>query len=92
VSKQSSTDLALLLLGLLAWAIAGVFGGLLTATSSTVAAGGGRIEVQSPNVAAGGAAAGFAIAGGLCFLGAGLTSCRHIGDSPPKANISRDAP
>ena len=90
--KQSSTDLALLLLGLLAWAIAGVFGGLLTTTSSTVAAGGGRIEVQSPNVAAGGAAAGFAIAGGLCFVGAGLASRRQNGDSSPTANVSRDVP
>jgi hypothetical protein len=76
VAKKNSTDPAMVFLGLLAWAIAGTFG-FFGATATAPPSG--RTEVPSLNFAAGGAAAGFAIAGGLCFLGAALASRNNVG-------------
>jgi hypothetical protein len=59
MAKQSSTDLALVLLGLLAWAAAGLLA-----------------IVPGATPAAAGAACGFGVGGGLCFLGAAIASRR----------------
>jgi hypothetical protein len=66
--------LALVAFGLLAWAAAGLFGAVPMTVDAEVAAGAGTAHVRTPNPAAGGAAGGFAVAGGLCFLGAALAS------------------
>ena len=74
--KQSTTDLALVVLGIIAWIAAVVFGAVLD-TIETEQAVPGNIhltKVKVPNIAAAGAACGFAIAGGLCFVGAVLAS------------------
>jgi hypothetical protein len=81
MARRSSTDLGLVVLGLLAWVAAALFGAFPTTVESAVAAGGGTARVQVPSPSGAGAACGFAIAGGLCFLGAGLTS-RSRGGSP----------
>lgn len=89
MARKSSTDIGLVVLGLLAWAIATGFG-----LHSTVrirgpvapAAGSGIAPVQdyeAVNVPAAGAALGFAVAGGLCFLGAGIAS--RPGEAKPDA-------
>jgi hypothetical protein len=71
---RSSTDLGLVVLGLLAWVVAALFGAIPTTVESAVAAGGGTARVQVPSPSGAGASCGFAIAGGLCFLGAGIAS------------------
>ncbi len=73
---KPTTDLALVLLGLLAWVVAGVF----AVADPTVMVRQGNTTAEVANVAAAGAACGFAIAGGLCLLGAALTS--KEGDAP----------
>jgi hypothetical protein len=62
VAAQSSTDLSLVVLGLLAWAAAALFAVLPPLAAQPAAAG---------------AACGFGIGGGLCFLGAALASRRN---------------
>lgn len=62
MAKRSTTDLALLMLGLFAWAVAAGFGVIPTTVD------------RAPSPSGAGAACGFAVAGGLCFLGAGLAS------------------
>ncbi|HJZ91975.1 MAG TPA: hypothetical protein VKE40_13965, partial [Gemmataceae bacterium] len=70
MTKRSTTDLGLLLLGMLAWAGAVLFGVVLTTTEvDTQVPGIGKAAVRAPNTAGAGAACGFAIAGGLCFVG-----------------------
>jgi hypothetical protein len=69
MAKKSTTDLALVLLGLLAWTVAVAFGVIPTTVD----------RLPSPSGA--GAACGFAVAGGLCFLGAALAS-RPSGGQP----------
>jgi hypothetical protein len=75
MAKKSSTDLALVLLGLLAWVIAILFGAIPTSVDTTIAVGDrGTANAKAPSPSGAGAACGFAIAGGLCFLGAALAS------------------
>jgi hypothetical protein len=63
---KPTTDLALVILGLIAWLAAGFFA---IANARDVPGGTG-------------AACGFAIAGGMCFLGAALTSKEGIKPKP----------
>jgi hypothetical protein len=77
MARRSSTDLGLVVLGLLAWVVAALFGIFPTTVESAVAAGGGTARAVVPSPSGAGAACGFAIAGGLCFLGAGLASRPH---------------
>jgi hypothetical protein len=74
MGRRSSTDLGLVVLGLLAWVAAALFGAIPTTVESAVATGGGTARVAVPSPSGAGAACGFAIAGGLCFLGAGLAA------------------
>jgi hypothetical protein len=60
--------------GLLAWIAAALFGALPMTVDAEVAVGTGTAHVKTPNPAGAGAACGFAVAGGLCFLGAALAS------------------
>jgi hypothetical protein len=67
----------MVVLGLLAWVAAAafaVFPFLNTVKAEAPAANGGRVEVQAVSPAAAGASCGFAIAGGLCMLGAALAN------------------
>ena len=68
--QDVTTDLALVLLGLVAWVVAGLF----AVVSPTVDVTRRNTYESEPSVAEGGGACGFAIAGGLCLLGAALTS------------------
>jgi hypothetical protein len=74
MAQRSSTDLGLVVLGLLAWVAAAFFGAIPTTVESEIAAGGGTARTHLPSPSGAGAACGFAIAGGLCFLGAGVAS------------------
>jgi hypothetical protein len=75
MAKRSTTDLGLLLLGMLAWAGAVLFGVVLTTTEVDIQVPGvGKAAVRAPNTAGAGAACGFAIAGGLCFVGAAVVA------------------
>jgi len=61
------------LLGLVAWVAAALFGAIPTTVDAEVAVGDrGTAHVKAPSPAGAGAACGFAVAGGLCFLGAAL--------------------
>jgi hypothetical protein len=79
---KPTTDLALVLLGLIAWVVAG----LLAIVSPTVDVKRNNGFESTPNIAAAAAAGGFAIAGGLCLLGAALTS--KEGDTPKPPPLS----
>jgi len=83
MARRSSTDLALVVLGLLAWVIAALFGAIPTTIETTIAAGGGTTHATAPSPSGAGAACGFAIAGGLCFVGAALAS--RPGGGKPEA-------
>lgn len=76
MNRQLNTSQALLsLMGIIAWVVA-----LLFATDQTV-----KVNSTGPeaaNIVAAGAVCGFAIAGGLCLLGAGLISRTAPTDSP----------
>jgi hypothetical protein len=75
MAQKSTTDLALVLLGLFAWALAAVFGsGLVTTEVDGVNAAGHKVAIRAANPAAAGAAGGFAIAGGMCFVGAAFAA------------------
>lgn len=84
MARESSTNQNLAVLGLLAWVAAVLFGTIPTTIESTVAAGGGTARAQIPSPSGAGAACGFAIGGGLCFLGAGLAT-RSGGVGAPAA-------
>jgi hypothetical protein len=75
MQTRSTTDLALVLLGLLAWVAAIVFAIAFPTVELTGPSN------RAPNVAAAGAAGGFAVAGGLCLLGAAFAS-RESGRIP----------
>ncbi|OWK45713.1 hypothetical protein [Fimbriiglobus ruber] len=77
----SAGQLFLAVLGLVAWVAAALLGTSPSIVESQVAAGGGTASVKIPSPAAGGAAGGFAVAGGLCFLGAALAP-RPRGSEP----------
>jgi uncharacterized membrane protein YjfL (UPF0719 family) len=74
MARRSGTALGLMLLGLLAWIGAGLFTILLPTIETEVLMAVGKTRVQTTNPAAAGASCGFAIAGGLCMLGAALAS------------------
>jgi hypothetical protein len=83
MTRRSSTDLSLVALGLLAWLVAALFGAIPTTVETAVAAGGGTTRAQVPSPSGAGAACGFAIAGGLCFVGAALAA--RLGNGKPDA-------
>src|SRR5437763_1109243 len=73
------------LLGLVAWVAAALFGALPTTVDAGVAVGDrGTATVKAPSPSGAGAACGFAVAGGLCFLGAALAA-RPGGGKPDAA-------
>jgi hypothetical protein len=74
MARRSGTGLGLVLLGLLAWVVAGLFAFLLPTVETDVLTTVGKTRVQTTNLAAAGASCGFAIAGGLCMLGAAQAS------------------
>ena len=77
MASRTQTDLSLVVLGLLGWAAAGLFAVLpLTVKVEAPSPAGGKVEIQAANPAAVGASCGFAIGGGLCFLGAALAASR----------------
>lgn len=91
--RRSTTDLALLLLGFFAWGAAGMFGaGLTTTRVETFSPAGHLTEVQAPNVAAGGAAGGFALAGAVCFVGAAFAARDRREASPQAGPRPESAP
>jgi hypothetical protein len=78
MASRTETDLSLVVLGLLGWAAAGLFAVVpLTVKVEAPSPTGGKVEIQATNPAAIGASCGFAIGGGLCFLGAALAAGRH---------------
>jgi hypothetical protein len=75
MARRSGTDVGLVLLGLLAWVTAVLFAILgPTVDGELPSAGGGTVKVRTSNLAAAAASGGFAIAGGLCLLGAALAT------------------
>ena len=70
----STEKFFLVVLGLVAWVAAALFGAIPTTVDSELPAGSGKAYVKTPSPAGAGAACGFAVAGGLCFLGAALAS------------------
>jgi hypothetical protein len=72
----SGNQIGLGVLGLAAWAIAGLIFGNSTDYNQVViqaqTAGGSAAAAVAPNIKAGLAAFGFALAGGLCFLGVAI--------------------
>jgi hypothetical protein len=79
--SRTETDLSLIVLGLLGWAAAALFAVLPFLNTVKVEVPGQpggqpRVEIQAANPAAVGASCGFAIGGGLCFLGAALAAGR----------------
>lgn len=90
MTQRSTTDLSLVLLGLIAWVVAvALVVALPTTEADALNAAGNKVSLRSPNVAAAGAAGGFALAGSVCFLGAAFAardSGRPSGpDGPPPA-------
>ena len=81
MAARSSTSLALVAFGLLAWAAAALFGAIPTTVDTHVATAGGTAHTTAPSPSGAGAACGFAIAGGRCFLGSALAS-RPGGNGP----------
>lgn len=88
--KQTTTDLALVVLGVIAWIIAIAFGILVQTVEieNTSPSGNTTLRAKAPNIVAAGAACGFAIAGGLCFLGAALLSRTSANESPQPPDSS----
>jgi hypothetical protein len=79
MDSRSQTDLSLVLLGLMGWAASALFAVLPFLNTLKVEApgpAGGKVEIRATNPAAVGASCGFAIGGGLCFLGAALATDR----------------
>jgi hypothetical protein len=75
MAKRSSTDLSLVVLGLIGWVAAALFGAIPTTIDTTIAVGDrGTATTKVQSLFGAGAAFGFALAGGMCFLGAALAS------------------
>jgi hypothetical protein len=72
MARRSGTELGLVLLGLLAWAVAGMFAILIPTLEVELPTSTGTVKVRAANPAVAGVSGGFAIAGGLCMLGAAL--------------------
>jgi hypothetical protein len=72
MARRSGTELGLVLLGLLAWVVAGMFAILIPTVEVELPASTGKVTVRATNPAVAGVSGGFAIAGGLCMLGAAL--------------------
>ena len=83
MAQRSTTDLSLVLLGLIAWVVAVALAVVLPTTEADAVAGAGKIAVRSPNIAAAGAAGGFAVAGSICFLGAAFAARGSDGTPVP---------
>jgi hypothetical protein len=83
-APRDSADLGLVVLGLIAWVAAIMFGANQTTVDVEQIPGPGynKSTVKAPNIASAGAACGFAIAGGLCFVGAVLASRSSRNESP----------
>jgi hypothetical protein len=81
MATRSSTDLSLVVLGLLGWVVAGLFAVLppLNTVEAEATGAGGKVTVRTTNPATAGMSCGLGIGGGLCLLGAGLAA-RHGGD------------
>jgi hypothetical protein len=78
MARSSDTDLGFVVLGLLAWVVAGMFAIFApTVEVDAPTAAGGKVTARTTNLAAVGASCGFAIAGGLCFLGAALATRKN---------------
>ena len=87
--KQTTTDLALVVLGIIAWGIAIFFGLDQTVDAEQVNPGANYLaKVKTPNIVAAGAACGFAIAGGLCFLGAAIVVRSSANESTKPSDSS----
>ena len=74
----------LIVVGLLCLVTAGGFGSWQTVRVPRT----GDATAEAPNVTGAGAACGFAIAGGLCFLGVAVAESRRLESVPPS---SKDA-
>jgi hypothetical protein len=74
-----STDLGFVVLGLLGWVTSGLFATLpsLNTVETETQTPNGRAMIRVTNSAAAGAACGFGVGGGLCFLGAALAARRN---------------
>jgi len=82
MQPRCTTDLALLLLGLFAWAVAGVLAVWSpTVDVDIVTQTGAKVTSRAQSLTAAGAAGGFAVAGGFCFLGAAFAA-RDSGRHP----------
>ena len=93
-SRRNDADVGLVILGVIAWAIAIIFTIAVPTIDVESGTATGKVVLKAPNVAAAHAAGGFAIAGGLCFVGAVLASRTSSGESkspsestPPKTNV-----
>ena len=75
----SAGQFFLALLGLVAWFAAALFGVLPATVEVQAATAAGTANVKAPSPSGAGAACGFAVAGGLCFLGAALAPRREGG-------------
>ena len=78
MAARSSTDLSLVVLGLLGWVVAGLFAVLppLNTVETEATGAGGKVTIRTTNPAAAGTSCGLGIGGGLCFLGAALAARR----------------
>jgi hypothetical protein len=74
MARRSGTGLGLVLLGLLAWVVAVLFAILLPTVETEVLTVRGQNPCPDHEPGRAGASCGFAIAGGLCMLGAALAS------------------
>jgi hypothetical protein len=81
--KDMGPDMMLAILGVIAWIVAIGFGLDQRAFLTR--------DAYAPNITAAGAACGFAVAGGLCFLGAALYS-RIAPEKPVPPTESFDKP
>jgi hypothetical protein len=92
----SPVQFLLALVGVIAWIIAGYFGSQATVKTTTpkpptpgVLSSTETVTVEQPNIAAAGAACGFAIGGGLCFLAVGIGGWKSGNGQPPTTPPSR---
>jgi hypothetical protein len=79
MASRTQSELSLAVLGLLAWAAAALFAVVPLLNTVEVEAPdpvGRKVKIQAANPAAVGASCGFAIGGGLCFLGVALAAGR----------------
>ncbi len=88
--QRESADIGLVILGLIAWVAAIIFGAAqatVEVDQVTDAVHNTKI-VRAPNIASAGAACGFAIAGGMCFIGAALATRGSRSETTENADLS----